>query len=340
MKERILFECVGQAGGNVGKLFAEKGYVCHFINTSNDDLLSLDGIKDSFKYHIPNALGCNKDRKKAMLYTKDYHEHIVNIINTRFPRQDFVYFVFSLGGGTGSGISPILLDLLSQRNPNKTYGAIVILPSNTEPMKTQVNAIEAFKQLSKIEGLRNVFILDNNNGDKFLVNQKFVDRFETLMNISVPDPRGVIDHAELETLLKSRGVVVMANIDYPEYCGGKFSKAILADGIFASFKKGCQYVAVSMVDDEVTTEQLEADFGIPEDMFIGYNDDSTFIICTGLPIYTDRINVLASRVRSKQFDRSLPEVVDEIEVPIMQQRATKPKSEKVNFDDVFGKFMD
>lgn len=339
MKERILFECIGQAAGNIGQLFTKKGYVCHFINTSNDDLTSLE-VRDNFKYHIPGAMGCNKDRKKAMYYAKDYYEHIVNVIDSRFPRQDIIYFIFSLGGGTGSGISPVILDYLSQKNPHKSYGAIVILPANDEPMKTQLNAVEAYKQLIGIENLKSIFVLDNNNGDKFEINERFVSLFDRFVNITNPDSRGIIDQAELELLLTCKGVTIMGDIVVPEMYGYSLDEAIREERLFAPFKKGCQYIAVSMCDN-ISTEVLEKSFGIPIDMFVGYNEEINFIVCTGLPYYTERINSLATRIKARSFDREVKVKEREIELPVIEhlKEVKKEPTEKLDFDKVFGKFI-
>ena len=61
MKNKIAFVAVGQAGGNIGQLFEQKGYNVLYINTSQEDLDTLEKAK--FKYHIPNGEGCNKDRR-------------------------------------------------------------------------------------------------------------------------------------------------------------------------------------------------------------------------------------------------------------------------------------
>ena len=63
MKNKISFVAVGQAAGNIGKLFEQKGYAVIYVNTSQEDLDTLKKAK--FKYHIPQGEGCNKDRRKA-----------------------------------------------------------------------------------------------------------------------------------------------------------------------------------------------------------------------------------------------------------------------------------
>ena len=50
MKNKIAFIAVGQAGGNIGQLFERRGYTVLYINTSQEDLDTLEKAK--FKYHI------------------------------------------------------------------------------------------------------------------------------------------------------------------------------------------------------------------------------------------------------------------------------------------------
>lgn len=341
MKERILFECVGQAGGNIGQLLLDKGYICHFINSSLDDLNAID-VKDNFKFHIPNAMGCSKDRRKAMRFAKEYYPLMMDTISRRFAMQDIVYFVFSLGGGTGSGIAPILLDFLASNNPSKHYGAIVILPSTSEPIKAQANAIEAFNQLKKIENLKNILVLDNNCGiNKMSINREFVELFDELMNITKPDSRGVIDQDELATMLTSRGVMAMGYFSHQEE---NIKGTLINDSIFAPFKRNCDRVAISICDD-INVEVIERATNYPNDIYVGYNDDNNFIVLCGMPMTTTRLENLANTIKAKQFDRTEDTIEEEVTAPAIKDIAVstsvkEPSRAKVSFDDIFGKFMD
>jgi hypothetical protein len=336
MKERILFECVGQGGGNIGELFAEKDYVCHFINTSNPDLETLN-VNPSLKYHIPRTFGCNKDRIKAMNYAKEYHKHITDTIDNSFPTQDIVFFVLTLGGGTGGGISPLILDYMSKKNPNKYYGAIVVMPSLKEPMMQLNNAVEAFKQIRSIENLRTLFIIDNDSCDDFMtLNERFVDNFDRLINITQPHKKGVIDGAELEELITCKGISVMGSFDIDEH------KFRFKDRMFATYKTSCQYLGVSICDD-TNIELIEKHFGTPYNIHKGYNDKDNFLIASGLPMYTSKIEDISKRVKSLLFDRNseYDEEIEEINIPIIRDKETKKgNNNKVNFSDIFGKYIE
>ena len=55
MKKKISFVAVGQAAGNIGRLFEENGFSVIYVNTSQEDLDTLEKAK--FKYHIPQGEG-------------------------------------------------------------------------------------------------------------------------------------------------------------------------------------------------------------------------------------------------------------------------------------------
>lgn len=338
MKERILFECIGQGGGNIGELFVEKDYVCHFINTSNTDLETIN-VNPSLKYHIPRAFGCNKNRRKAIEYAREYNRHIIDTIDNSFSTQDIVFFVLTLGGGTGSGIAPLILDYMSKKHPDKYYGAIVVMPSLKEPIVQLNNSVEAFKQIRSIENLRTLFILDNDSCDDILeLNKNFVNNFDRLINITKPHKKGVIDGAELEELITCKGVSVMGSFEIHEH-NFKFK-----DKMFAMYKTSCEYIGLSVCDD-TNIELIEKHFGTPFSVHKGYNDKDNFVIATGLPMYTNKIDSISKRIKALLFDRNeqYSEDIEEIDIPIKNKYSKKTYNNtdgKTNFEDIFGKYIE
>lgn len=304
MKERILFIPVGQGGGNVGQILEQMGYNCLFINTSYDDLKTIEA---KHKFHIAGTFGCNRDRKKALKYVKESHETISQVIEKRFPQQDLIYFIFTGGGGTGSGLSPILLDIMSRKNPNKYYSAIMILPNVKEGLKPQINAIEAFQDLAKVENLRSVMILDNNNvKDKFELNTRFAKMFDILVNITIPNPKGVIDTSELETLMTCKGSMYLCatrSVKQSMNTSTNLPEDILNSvdsNIFTQFEAGsCKYLGISKCG-EVEDSDMDALVGTPVDTFVGYNNKFNFTIMAGLPYPKARIKELIENVNKEQ----------------------------------------
>lgn len=333
LKEKMLFVCIGQGGGNIGQLLEDKGYHCLFINTAHADLSTLNV---RHKLHIVGAYGCNKDRSKAIEYLGRSYEIITHGINTRFPDQSIIYFIFTLGGGTGSGLSPALLHMLSENDPHKKYNAICVIPSLKERSRiSKINAIESYQQLVKIESVRSIMVLDNNNSNSIKdINKRFVDRLDRAINITIPDHRGIIDQSEIETVLTAKGSTYIS-VTMPT--ANKNHQKIALDivnnvniNVFTSFSSvdmrtsKCEYLVASfkdcyggsrVTDDDLLLDDHEDDkeynelegleqlFGMPNDSFIGYNPACNLVIASGLPYPTERIKELAQNVREELTEK-------------------------------------
>ena len=104
MKKKIAFIAIGQAGGNIGQLFEERGFSVLYLNTSEEDLSTLKKAK--YKYHITGGEGCNKDRKKAKQLIIDDYDQIAAEMDAKLDAE-IVFIIFASGGGTGSGAGPM-----------------------------------------------------------------------------------------------------------------------------------------------------------------------------------------------------------------------------------------
>lgn len=192
IRSDVGFVCIGQAAGNIGLLFEEKGYNVLYINTSSEDLALLKNAKHV--YHVPNGEGCAKDRDKAKYHLANDIDHLLDLIETKVPQKN-VFVVFASGGGTGSGISPYLLNILVEKfstdedgelsaNPAKLFSAITILPSDSEPLQPAINSYSCCKEILDIENLGTVFFIDNNSmEDKMKINKVFVSELDTVLSI-------------------------------------------------------------------------------------------------------------------------------------------------------------
>ena len=135
--------------------------------------------------------------------------------------QDLVILVSSLGGGVGSGMSPVVAEI-SQSLGNKTFG-FFILPFKFEgerKYRTALNSLESMK------GFLNVHIcLPNENIFKGVdpvknvsiqealsfVNEILIKNLKELINIIYKPGLINVDFADLETILSKRGKLAFLN---------------------------------------------------------------------------------------------------------------------------------
>lgn len=96
MKKDIGFVAVGQAGGNIGSALEEKGFNILYLNTSSEDLSTLETAKH--KYHIKGGEGCHKDRDKAKGLLAENLDEILDQVKSCVPEK-IIFVIFSTGGG-------------------------------------------------------------------------------------------------------------------------------------------------------------------------------------------------------------------------------------------------
>ena len=291
MKKKISFVAVGQAAGNIGRLFEQKGYSVIYVNTSQEDLDTLENAK--FKYHIPQGEGCNKDRRKAKQLVIDDFDNIFSEIESK-AKAEMIFVIFSSGGGTGSGAGPMLIDLLIDEW--KSVGAITIIPAPDESPKSHINSYECFAELTGIVGTGSCFVIDNANGEKLELNAAFVDSFVAFLEI--PDKhksiRGNIDKAEVMETLKAHGASVVI------CCRGRESADVIQsvkESVFAPLEadRTVKYITASFAGN-VRMADLEKAFGMPLDNFQTFNEKETICCISGLTYPQTRLDAVYNKV--------------------------------------------
>lgn len=336
MKERILFVGCGACGSNIANLFEKKGYLALYVNTSNADLNAIEGDQ---KYHLPATFGCNKDRQKAVTYGAQYCDTIYRVIEERFPQQNLVFFIFGSGGGTGSGLSPAMIEYMINENPDKHYGAIVVLPNENECLQSIRNGLEAYREIVSIEGLKNLYVIDNNkNPNHDSINKRFVHLFDTIVKIGVPNQNSIFDESEIEDILKTPGNTVIEEFNDVGF-GYQFRNSI-----FATHEKGCEiagYVTTGKLNDSIVHDR----FGEPVKTNVGYNAKYNLAIASGLPYPQKTINHLINTLQRRKEERIIvKQSIIDYDIPDIEPtnkiEINEPKKEKKKGKDIFSKYLD
>lgn len=304
MKKEIGFVAIGQAGGNIGKLFEKLGYTVLYINTSEEDLKTLPDA--AHKYHLEGGDGCNKDRTKAKKLLARNLEKVMKEISGKVP-QKMVFTIFSAGGGTGSGIGPALTAVLQQEQ-DKMTGAITILPSETESVKAHVNAWDCVRELADIEEIGASFFIDNNSDrGKMKLNDIFVRLLDDF--ISIPEKKtsalGNIDRAEIKEVLSTKGAAVISRTSKQDTTTARVIEH-LRKGIFAEMDemKAVKYIAILAAGAQTTInlQALQAEFGTAYDIFQGFEAEQTICCLSGLRFPFSRMEKIKKKAMENQED--------------------------------------
>lgn len=342
MKHSVGFIAIGQAGGNIGKIFERKGYSVFYINTSQEDL---DTLKDTkFKYHIKGGEGCNKNRNKSKEILQQDFENIVTSIKSKITEQ-IIYLIFSSGGGTGSGAAPLLIDILSQTLEDKTIGAITILPAENESLKAHINAYECFQELEEVENIASTFVLDNNKKDMLALNNNFVELFDSMLEIPrYKDIRGNIDTSEIKEMLRTRGSFVICKINKTNGSSIKLLES-LKNSIFAPLENDnvVKYVALSMAS-KIDIEDIKREVGNFLDIYKGYNTNHTICLLSGLSYPISRLVEIRNKVIENKEDiqRNIKEPLEsklKQNIDFLNDTTVKTKKSSIDKKNIFAKFM-
>ncbi|GFN32570.1 hypothetical protein [Paenibacillus xylaniclasticus] len=208
---------LGQAGSNIAAEAHSMGISSGAINFSQKDL---DAVEVKHKLRLLGSEGVGKNRDSAIKLFQDQWEVAVNFIKDYFANSKVVVFAFSSSGGSGSGVSPILLDIVRQLMPEITFAAFAILPESSEATTSQINCLKTFEELNNIDCA--IFPIDNQQIRKFnpsvgknklyeLSNRESIRLLNQIVSYtSLHSKNGNFDVKDLITVLNTRGIATIS----------------------------------------------------------------------------------------------------------------------------------
>ena len=220
----------GQAGGKIVDKFLEyddrtgSGIVrsAVAVNTAKADLLGLENVPEENRVLIGQARvkghGVGADNELgAEIAEEDIDEVQGAIDNIPVHEVDAFLIIAGLGGGTGSGGSPVLAKHLKRIYTEPVYG-MGILPGGDEGGIYTLNAARSFQTF--VREVDNLLVFDNDawrksgesvEGGYDAINDEIVKRFGILFGAGEIDQGGtvaesVVDSSEIINTLAGGGV--------------------------------------------------------------------------------------------------------------------------------------
>jgi cell division GTPase FtsZ len=224
---RIFVIGYGQAGGRIADVFVEYAQKTGLnfvvravaINTARADLMGLKNIPMGDRVLIGEALtkghGVGKDNELGAKVATDDIFTIQSAIDKRWIHQiDAFLIIAGLGGGTGSGGTPVLARRLQKLYEEPVYG-LGVLPAKDEGSLYSLNAARSLT--SCLNEMDNLFLFDNDawkkGGESIKeafadMNEEIVRRFGILFGAGEANEVGqmVVDAAEVINTLKGGGI--------------------------------------------------------------------------------------------------------------------------------------
>ncbi|MDQ0201441.1 FtsZ/tubulin family protein [Neobacillus ginsengisoli] len=217
---------VGQAGGNIAEIATTMGFQTALINTNQRD--GVVNTRVEKKYFVPGLNGAGQDRSIGIKAVQDNFREIIDFVKKSYKNIKLLLVAFSTDGGTGSGMSPILMDLLLDQLPGINVGAIAILPERNVLAGNRINTAECIEEISKIDGISSVFLVDNDQMRKlnpqsskqqiYLVsNHQVMEAIDNVLQVTKESSLyGNFDEMDLMNILCTRGVTLISSATITE----------------------------------------------------------------------------------------------------------------------------
>lgn len=273
------------------------------INTSTEDLATVDL---DHKIHLNNSKGAACNRENGVQDLAESIEIILPELQSYIIEDSIVFIATSLGGGTGSAITPHLASILL--GLGFRVGIIAVLPSDNESLKIKDNSRQTFNE---IEGLKpqlgSIFILDNNSADKQQINRTFASLFTSVMCINNKSQDGNMDLAEIEACLTTPSFSIITKVSRKNGNTAKIVE-ILNDNNNIFAKRDDKVVSVIGISEAVSAKEsnidmtgLRKEIGIAPTEFHGYlsASEENVIILSGLTMPYGRVDTMAESVDSE-----------------------------------------
>ena len=322
----------GNCGNQVSVLAAkELGCDVIAINSSKNDLSTLP---DSIPYIlIGDERGAGKKRDDAKKFLKD---SIMDMIqDEKFQKfmkgKDVIFIVSSTGGGTGSGVAPLLSSIIRSsfrdaEGKEKPVVLIGVLPKIGEAYATQTNTLEYLKELYKTLDDQTYMLYDNETLSKepsYLmmqkINQSIVDDIKVIRgDYNVPTPYASIDEKDMKMILETPGRICISsvrdlkekdldNVDIEDliieqlksntHCELQRDMVVNRTGMISNLSENLN----SIFDTNIP--KVQKFIGVPIEDFehVAINPDrkmenNVFLIMSGLTNINDRINKISDRI--------------------------------------------
>lgn len=209
---------LGGAGGNIADEACKMGFLSGAINFSQNDL---DEANVKHKLRLSGSEGVGKNRDLAIQLFNDQWEIAVKWIQDNFSNVDAVILAASSSGGSGSGILPLLTEILVNVMPDKVISVFVVVPDLSEAPVSQQNCLNTFESLSKLNV--SVFPIDNQQAKNRVTgknkifeytNKKAVEHLQIVTSYTEKTSKnGNFDKRDFLTVLGTSGIASISEVE-------------------------------------------------------------------------------------------------------------------------------
>ena len=254
-KTKVRVIGIGGGGGSIVSEIVSRIKKADFV-VANTDIRALKAVRQvkrfQFGQSLTKGLGTGMNTELGELAAQNEKEKIKKL----FEGQDLCIIVACLGGGTGSGATPIFAKI-SKNSGCLTYG-IFTLPFEFEGEKKMEIAKESLEKIrsnlnaySVIPNERIFQIIDKDTPLKdalSAINERLAENLEGLIGMIYLPGLINIDFADLRTILGGRGRLTYLNtIEIEEPNKEEVAKKVISSSLYPYTIKGARGILYNVV---------------------------------------------------------------------------------------------
>jgi cell division GTPase FtsZ len=365
---------LGNAGNQIAELAKRTRNIPGIaINSSEKDLSNICNVDTVI---VGDEKGAGKDRTEAKIFIRDNIKDLLSQKNftTLIDDNEVLFIISSIGGGTGSGMSPVLTNILTKMYPTKKFIIVQIYPPISESVAAQQNGIDYLKEVR--EFMPDAVYMSYDNGKRSdkptdvmmrEVNNEIVEDICVIRgDYQFATPYSSIDEKDMTRLIETSGRLVIVKADglKEKDLDNKSIQDILISNLLSSTTTEIERDMLIKRMGVITNlnEKLHKGFdtkmnvlkelvGEPiegfEHIHINSEPDENnrvVVILAGLSIPDDRIEKIVQRIESvkdalkKTKVSSILDTVETSEIKTLRV-TSKTTTSEIDLPSIFDKFM-
>ncbi|MMZ42353.1 cell division protein FtsZ [compost metagenome] len=343
------------------------------VNSSHTDTSSLRYIPNII---IGDEKGAGKDRAVAKEFMRKEYKYLISqsLFTDVIEQSDIIFLPAGTGGGTGSGQSPVLTDILRHKYPTKIFINVGITPALKESVAAQQNTLD---YMSELVGFNATYMLYDNNTRSDLVtssmltsvNKAIIEDIITLRGeYQYITPYTSIDDKDSLKIVNTPGRLLVSRTegfnekDLDEKSIEERLLSDLSENAHAEIDRDRIIKRMGIITNLNTKINETFDNNIPkfkdmvgepiegfEHVSINASDEGTnrvIVILSGLSVPDDRLQKIVQRIESAKEDLTRTkssEILQNKNTDFVNElRGTnKPETDgdDIDEDDIFNRYM-
>lgn len=352
-KGKILLIGCGKAGNKLVNemLKRDNRYTGLFVNTAYEDMADLEMFTNDNAFLFKNTNGSGRNRELAKDYIRQEIQPLVDRV-AEYPMQDVITIFTSADGGTGSGITPMLIKLLrmtfdkdleEDEVSDIKINLVAIAPDYKLNDKIAFeNTISFWNEIMEIKDdcLDDIKFIDNSKGRNYAeINKRAVEALDNAYSMNGNSDEGDIDDMDARTFNTDKGFGLVLTLSEDYRTAQKSVEEAIKNSVFAiPDSYDCNYLGISVREDSFPLQDIRDCFeNVYGTTYKTCNEKHNTVVLGGCDVPSEIIELIKAgleEIKEKVGEReSSSKYIVEIEKSKPIKRSKSRRRSKVSFSE-------